>query len=175
MTDLQRLENDVAIRENHRKTPSLDIFNRGERIGEKTLGERIVDEKIRHTKQLLGVRMFGSISLQSAEVIRIAQFGSQLLENLPIFLRSIRANSAREMTLQICCDSVVIQQCVVYVEQEDDATRRIFAFINYLVTGHVPTLIAQMSRVCHAKMQWHAIVCCSAFFAISATAAVKSS
>src|SRR5215468_10814887 len=141
MTDLQWLENDVAIRENHRNTPSLDIFNHGERIGEKALHERIVDEKIRHTKQLLGVWMFGSISLQSAEVVRIAQFGSQLLKNLPIFPRSFRADLADEVALQICCDSVVIQQCVVYVEQEHDATSRIFALIHYLVTLHVPTLI----------------------------------
>ena len=73
--------------------------------------------------RLLGARMFGPIPLQSAEVIRIAQFGPQLLENPPIFLRSLRADFAGEVALQICCHSVVIQQRVVYVEQEDDASR----------------------------------------------------
>src|SRR5206468_1309400 len=123
--------------------------NHLERIEKKALSERVVDEKIRHAKQLLGVGMFGSIPLQTAKVIRIAQFFPQLLENLPIFLRSIRADFAREMASEICSDSVVIQQCIVDVEQEDDATNRISALIHYLVTGHAPTLIAQMCRVCH--------------------------
>ena len=136
----------------------LDVLNYLERIGKETLGERIVDQKIRYAQQIRCARMFSSVPLQSAKVIRIAQFGPQLLENLPIFLRSIRADFAREMALQICCDSVIIQQCIVYVEQEDDATRRISALIHYLVTAHAPTLIAQMSRVCHAKKRWHTIV-----------------
>src|SRR6476660_1391412 len=103
------------------------MLNDLERIGKKTLGERIIDQKIRHAKQLLGVRMFGPIPLQSTEVIRIAQFGPELLENPPIFLRSVRADFAGEVALQICSHSVVIQQRVVYVEQEDDASRRIIA------------------------------------------------
>src|SRR6266568_8249493 len=77
--------------------------------------------------------MFVPIPLQSAEVIRIAQLGPQLLENSPIFLRSLRANLAGEVALQISCHSVVIQQRVVYVEQEDDASRRIIAFVHFSV------------------------------------------
>jgi hypothetical protein len=60
--------------------------------------------------------MFGSIPLQTAKVVRIAQVGSQLLENLPIFLRPFRADVADEVALEICCHSVVIQQSVVNVE-----------------------------------------------------------
>src|SRR5437762_1873599 len=129
------------------------MLNRLERIGEKTFGERIIDQKIRHAKQLLGARMFVPIPLQSAEVIRIPQFGPQLLENPPIFLRSLCADFAGEVALQICCHSVVLQQRVVYVEQEDDASRRIIAFVHFPVRPSAVSLIAETSRVCYAKMQ----------------------
>src|SRR6476620_3323866 len=109
------------------------MLNRLERIGENTLGEGIIDQKIRHAKQVLGARMFDPIPLQSAEVVRVAQFGPQLLENPPIFLRSVGADFADEVALQICCHSVVIQQRVVYVEQEDDASRRIIVFVHFSV------------------------------------------
>jgi hypothetical protein len=99
--------------------------------------------------------MFGPILLQSAKVIRVAQFRPQLLENSPVFLRSLRADLTGKMALQICCDSVVIQQSVVHIEQEDDATRRMIALVHHLVTAHALTLIAQISRVCHGKMQRH--------------------
>src|SRR6476660_10410099 len=97
--------------------------------------------------------MFGPISLQSTEVIRIAQFAPELLENLPIFLRSLHADFAGEVALQICCHSVVIHQRVVYVEQEDDANRRMTAFVHFSLGPSSVPLIAEMSRVCHAKMQ----------------------
>src|SRR5947208_11086273 len=74
-TDLERLENDVAVRENDRRTPLLDVLNYLDRVREKTLSERIVDEKIRNAQQMRGARMFDPIPLQSAEVIRIAYFG----------------------------------------------------------------------------------------------------
>jgi len=97
--------------------------------------------------------MFGSIPLQSTEVIRIAQFGPQFLENAPIFLRSLRADFAGEMALQICCHSVVIQQRVVYVEQEDDVSRRIIGFVHFSEGPSAVPLIAEMPRLCYAKMQ----------------------
>ena len=64
--------------------------------------------------------MFGADIFQTTKVIRIAQFGPQLLENLPIFLCS-PSDFAGEVALQICCHAFVIQERVVHVEQE--ATR----------------------------------------------------
>src|SRR6476646_1641243 len=96
--------------------------------------------------------MFDPISLQSTEVIRIAQFAPQLLENLPIFLRSLHADFAGEVALQICCHSVVIHQRVVYVEQENDASRRIIGLLHFSVAESAVPL-TQMPRVCHVKMQ----------------------
>src|SRR5262249_55193272 len=113
-TDLERLENDVAVRENDHRNQSLYALNHFEGIGQKAPRERIVDKKIRDAEQIQGAWAFGPISLQSAKVIRIPKFGPELLENPPVFLRSLRAQLGGEMALQICCHSVVIQQRVVY-------------------------------------------------------------
>src|SRR6516162_10675067 len=108
--------------------------------------------------------MFVAISLQITEIIRVAQFRPQLLENVPIFLRSLRTDLRGKVALQICCHSVVVQQRVVYVEQEDDASRRTIAFVHYLITGNATSLITQISRVCHDKMQRHTKCnCCPSY------------
>src|SRR5262245_29657366 len=131
------------------------MLNHLERIGEKTLDKGIVDQEIRHGHEMQSALVFVPIPLQSTEIVGVAQLGPQLLENLPIFLRSLQADLTCEMALQICCDSVVIQQRVVYVEQEHDASRRIIALVHYSIMGNAPPLIVQMSRVCHGKMQRH--------------------
>src|SRR6516164_11052951 len=146
------------------------MLNDFEGIGEKTLDKGIVDQKIRNGHQMRGARMFVPISLQSAEVIRIPQFAPQFLENAPISLRSLRSDLICEMALQICCDSVVIKQRVVYVEQEHDASRRIIALVHYSIMGNAPPLIVQMSHVCHGKMQRRRKCTCSAFSTITTTA-----
>src|SRR5262249_43236615 len=151
-----------------------DVLNHFEGIGKKALTERIADQKIRHRQQMQSARMFVAIFLQSAEIIRVAQFRPQLLENVPIFLRSVRTDLAGKVALQICCHSVVVQQRVVYVEQEDDSRRRTIAFVHCLITGKPTPLITQMSRVCHGKMQRHTMYACSAFATTTTTAAVRS-
>jgi hypothetical protein len=77
----------------------LDVLNHFDRTGEKTLGERIIDQKIRHADQVRGARMFGAIPLQRSKVIRIAQLGPELLKNLPILQGALRANLAGEVAL----------------------------------------------------------------------------
>ena len=100
-----------------------------------------------------GARVSGAIALQSAKVIRVPQFIPQLLKNAPVFLCSLGADFAGEVALQIFCDSVVVNQRVVYVEQEDDASRRTIHVIHYSVAAAAAALIAEMPRVCHGKMQ----------------------
>src|SRR5215831_16180875 len=143
------------------------MLNHPERIGKKTLSERIIDQKVRHGHEMQNALVFVPIRLQSAEIVGVAQLGPQLLENPPIFLRSLRAELTCEMALQICCDSVAIKQRVVYVEQEHDASRRIIALVHYSIMGNAPPLIVQMSRVCHGKMQRHRKCTCSAFSTIT--------
>jgi len=45
------LENNVAVAEQDGSSPWLDVVNDVERVGEKTLGKRIVDEKTRDGQQ----------------------------------------------------------------------------------------------------------------------------
>src|SRR5438477_12742849 len=90
-----------------------------------------------------GARMSDPIPLQSAKVIRISQFTPQLLENAPVFLCSLGADFTGEVALQIFCDSVVVNQRVVYVEQEDDASRRIVVFVHFLVMPSAVPLISK--------------------------------
>jgi len=104
------------------------VVNHLNRVGKKTLGERIIDEKIRYAQQMRGARMFGPIALQSAKIIRIAKLASKLFENLPVCSRSRAAYFADEMAWQIRCNSIVIEQRVVYIEQENNASRRSIAF-----------------------------------------------
>ena len=54
--------------------------------------------------------------------------------------------------MQICCHSVVINQRVVYVEQKR-ASRRIIVFVHFSVAPSAVSLIAEMPRVCQAKLQ----------------------
>jgi len=97
--------------------------------------------------------MFGPISLQSPKVIRVSQFAPQLLENLPIFLRSSHTDLADEVALQICCHPIVIKQRIVYIEQEDDTSGRIIAFVHFF--GIAVPLIAQMPSACYPETQQH--------------------
>src|SRR4030095_485001 len=96
-------------------------------------------------------RMFGPISVQSAKVIRVSQLRPKLLENLPIFLRAFHTDLADEVALEICCHAIVIKQRVIYIEQEDDTSWRIIAFVHFF--GIAVPLIAQMPRACYPEMQ----------------------
>src|ERR1700756_2376818 len=153
------------------------MLNHLERIGKKTLGERIVDEKIRHEQQMRGARMFGPISLQSPKVISIAQFRPQLLENPPVSLRSLRADLAGEPALQICCHSVVIKERVVYIEQKDDGSRRIIVFVHFLGGGQRCALsskcLARATPKCNSTFKDAIASPYSASSTISATATVR--
>src|ERR1700758_4651763 len=122
--------------------------------------------------------MVGSIHLQSAKVVRVAQFGPQLLESPPIFLCSRRADVASEVALQLCCHCVVIEQCVVYVEQEDDASRRTIFFVHFLGGGKrcalSPKCLARATPKCNSTFQDAIASPYSACSTITATAAVRS-
>jgi hypothetical protein len=49
--------------------------------------------------------MLGAVTLQSAQVVRVTQFGSQLLEDPPILFRSVRADLTFKVTLQVRRDA----------------------------------------------------------------------
>src|SRR5262249_7790156 len=114
--DFEWLKNHVAVGQDDRRTPLLDVFNYFHRIGKKALGERIGDQKLRNGKQVRRARMLDAVTLQRAKVIRVTQSGSQLLKDLPILLSPIRTDLTDEVALQICCDPIIVQERVVHVE-----------------------------------------------------------
>ena len=144
--DLKWLKNDVAVRENDRRTPLLDVLDYFQRVRKQTVGKRIVDEKMRNDQQVRGARMLSAVTLQRAEVIGVAELGSELLKSPPILLRTLRADFIGEVPLQVCCNAVVVQERVVDVEQKDDAARRIISLVH---------LVAQMSPLGSTKVQQH--------------------
>ena len=74
------------------------------------------------------VRMLDAITLQRAEVIRIAELGAQLLENRPVAFLALRADLARQMAPEIVGDPIVVQQRVVDVEKKYDRTMASISF-----------------------------------------------
>ena len=66
------------------------------------------------------VGMLDAVTLQGAQVIGVAEFLSQLLEDRPVALLRIGADLARQMAPQVVGYAVVVEQRVVDVEQEHD-------------------------------------------------------
>ena len=68
--------------------------------------------------------MLDSITLQSPEVIPVAQLAKQLLEDCPVTVPTGRPELAFEMTPEIGLDAVVVQQRIVHIDEEDGLVRR---------------------------------------------------
>src|SRR5262249_39304419 len=82
--DLARLEHRVAIGEDDRRTPLLNVFDGIERAWIKSLGKWIVDEPARHKQHPWIVHFLEPESFQCAEVIGIAELAPKLFENIPV-------------------------------------------------------------------------------------------
>jgi hypothetical protein len=70
----------------------------------------------------MGIARIGpAVVLQRAEVIGIAELGAQLLEDRPIALLPLMPDLAFEMALEVGANTVVVEQRVVDIEQENHA------------------------------------------------------
>src|SRR5437667_2111091 len=75
-------------------------------------------------------RILTAVALQGAQIIRIPKFGAELFKKCPIALLPLMSDFFFEMTLEVSRDSIVVEQRIVYVEQEnqtvahDDALSR---------------------------------------------------
>src|SRR5215472_10547519 len=68
-------------------------------------------------------RVFDPVALQRAEIVAIAQFVEQLLEDCPISVAAGSPELALEVAPQIGLDVVVVDQCVVDVDEEYGGVR----------------------------------------------------
>src|ERR1700722_19495981 len=84
--DLQRLKHDIPIRKNGDQTALLQIGDYVERLREQPLCERIIEQKQRQLEKVLFARALAPVTLESTEIVGVAQILLQLLEDLPIML-----------------------------------------------------------------------------------------
>jgi hypothetical protein len=64
--------------------------------------------------------MLGAEPLQGSEIVAVAKFREQFLENVPIAIAGVGSVGQFEVILQILLYAVVIEQRVIDVYQADD-------------------------------------------------------
>src|SRR5512146_999486 len=99
------------------------MCNDVKRVRKQPVGERVVHQESRYCQQMGITRMCDAIALECTKVIGIAQLRSQLLEDGPIELFTLVTDFLLEMLFQISRDPIIVQECVVDIEQENDDRR----------------------------------------------------
>jgi hypothetical protein len=126
--ELARLEDDVAVGQDHGRAVTAELRDDVQCARVEPLCERIVDQKARHRQQPVRARAarldVGAVALQRAEVVGIAELAAQALELDPVAVGARRTELAHQVLAQVGDDAVVVEQRVVDVEQEDDVVRR---------------------------------------------------
>jgi hypothetical protein len=67
------------------------------------------------------LRMLDPVALEGTEIVAIAQLGEQLLEDCPVSLAARNSELTVEVALDIVLDTVVVEQRVVHIDQENDS------------------------------------------------------
>ena len=121
--DLARLKDGVAVGENDGLSPLPHILDDLERVRVEALGERIVDKPVGGGQEGRIMKALNPQALERAEVVGIAELRAQRLEDCPITLAGAIAVSAGQLLPQVVLNPVVVEQCVVDVEQKDGLGR----------------------------------------------------
>jgi hypothetical protein len=66
------------------------------------------------------VRIREAKPLQGAEVVRVSELGAELLKEFPILMLALLPEVLCQVLAQVLCDTIVVEERVVDVEQEDD-------------------------------------------------------
>src|SRR5271166_6311379 len=98
------------------------MVDRIERARVEPIRERVVDHEGRDFEEMAVVRIFNAVTLQCAEIVRIAELDPQLLEDGPVALLALFADLAREMMPEVVGDAIVVKQRIVHVEEKHDRT-----------------------------------------------------
>src|ERR1700690_2342610 len=83
---LTGLEDYVSVAENYDVAEVSGVVDGVERLGEKTVGEGIVDHEIGNFEQLRVAGQLDAITLEGSQVVGVTEFGAELLKDLPIAL-----------------------------------------------------------------------------------------
>ncbi len=92
--------------------------------GNRSCGEWVFEHEFRHVQQLGTVFKPGAKRLQRREVVGASQLLAQRREQIPVALALVGAECAVEALAEIDREAVVVEQCVVDVEQKHDAGLR---------------------------------------------------
>src|SRR5262245_8677606 len=69
------------------------------------------------------LRVLDPIALQRAEIITVAQFAKQLLEDGPIPLAASNSELTIEVAFDVVLNAVVVEQRIVHVDQKNNWAR----------------------------------------------------
>src|SRR5271166_3763622 len=151
--DLTRLKDHIAIRKDHGLPPGLpptpQPIQHVESTGIKPVAEGIIHQVGGHSQQTNVRRMLNPITLQSAEVIAIAQLFKEGLEDLPVTVPTSCAKLAFEMLSEVVLNAVVFKQCIVHIHEKDDRQPSAHAFLP-------PTLLTSchyQPRTCWGRLE----------------------
>ena len=92
--------------------------HRIERAAVQPVGERVIHQPVRYPQQPRVVQLLQPVALERAEIVGIAEFAAQLLENLPVPVARGRPMLDAQMNVEVGLHAIVVEQRVVDVEQE---------------------------------------------------------
>jgi hypothetical protein len=127
MLDLARLKDNIAVRQDHRRAQAAQSLQHLQRLRIEAFGERVIHEEGGHRQQLDVAWMFDAEALKRPDIVAIAQLRHQTLKDRPIALAGSETIGLLKMVLQILLDSIIVDQRVVYVDEEDDRMRQCHA------------------------------------------------
>src|SRR5215831_3244515 len=127
MFDFAGLEDDISIRQDHGRAETAQPLQHLQGVRVEPLSERVVHEEGGHRQQLHLARMFDTEALEGADIVAIAQLGEQILQDSPIAGAGSDPIGLIEMVLQVLLDPVIVEQCVVDIDEEDDRMRQCHA------------------------------------------------
>ncbi|HUC70131.1 MAG TPA: hypothetical protein VMS01_02960 [Stellaceae bacterium] len=116
--DLARLEDDVAIGQDDRPRPAAQSFQHIERTRIYPIGKRVIDQPRGHRQEMNVLGVLDPIALQGSEIVAVAEIGEELLKDRPVAVAADGPELAFEMAAQIGLDAVVVERCVIDIDQE---------------------------------------------------------
>jgi hypothetical protein len=114
--DLPGLEDGVAIAEDDRGPPFVNVLDGIDGARVKAIGKWIFDEVLGNFKNAFVAGVRDAKALERAEVIHIAEFGPELFEDFPVMLLALSPHFGGDVVAQVLLDAVVVEQCVIDVK-----------------------------------------------------------
>ena len=112
------LEDGVPVREDHRRPERAQVREDVERPCVQPVGERVAEEVAGRLEQArISIRPLPPL-LHGTEIVAKAELDEPPLLDRPVALRELLAERLDEVRLQVVANPVVVEQCVVDVDEE---------------------------------------------------------